>query len=123
MAAEGHDLAAGALCRRDFRAVDDQADVDVRNLDRRIALLESEIADPALSGSAQAFKDALRDKLDAAKVDRSRVLDKQHDDLNAIRDRCDRTRDGKQDEAAAAVTLNPFERISHERLSERSTAA
>jgi hypothetical protein len=67
-AAECHDLPTGALCRRDFRAVDDQADVDVRNIDRRIALLESEIADPALSGSAQAFKDALRDKLDAARL-------------------------------------------------------
>ena len=98
------DLPAGALCRRDFRAVDDQADVDVRDLNRRIELLESEITDPGLSGSEQSFKDGLRDKLEAAKVHRSEVLDKQHDDLNSIRARCDRMRDGKQRENAAKAS-------------------
>ena len=95
-AAGGSELPVGTLCRQQFLAVDDQADADLRNLNRLIALLESEIADPALSPGAPGFKDGLRDKLEAAKLRRSEVFDKQHDDLNSIRARCDRLRDAKR---------------------------
>jgi hypothetical protein len=82
------ELSVAAQCRQDFRDVDDQADLDMQEANRLIALLESEMADPALASSGQDFKDGLRDKIEAAKARRSRIFEKQHDDLNVIRARC-----------------------------------
>jgi|KBSMisStandDraft_5_1062788.scaffolds.fasta_scaffold557973_2 hypothetical protein len=79
-------------CRQEFAAVDDQADKDLQDLNRLVELLESEIADPALSSSGRDFTDGLHAKLEAAKLRRTEVFDKQHADLNAIRDRCYRAR-------------------------------
>jgi hypothetical protein len=75
-------------CRLEFAAVDDQADKDLRDINRLIELLESEIADPALSSSGRDFSANLQAKLEAAKLRRTEVFDKQHTDLNAIRERC-----------------------------------
>ena len=88
-AAAGSELSS-ASCRLDFAAVDNQADKDIADINRLIALLESEIEDPALASSGQDFTAGLRAKITAAKLHRSQVFDKQHDDLNVIRDRCDR---------------------------------
>jgi hypothetical protein len=85
------ELPPGAKCRQEIRAVDDQADGDVRDVNRLIALLEDEVGDSAIASGGQ--QDRLRARLDAAKLRRSSILDKQHADLNAIRARCDRLRD------------------------------
>jgi len=92
VATAGSEAPSGASCREEFAAVDDQADKDMQDINRLVSLLEAEIADPALSPSGPAFSDGLRVKLDAAKLRRSEIFDKQHHDLNAIRDRCDRLR-------------------------------
>ncbi|MET0230451.1 MAG: hypothetical protein ABW186_05910 [Rhodanobacteraceae bacterium] len=82
----------GTRCRQEFRAVDDQADVDMRDVNQLITLLEDEAGDDAIASGGQDSKDHLRARLAAAKTRRSDILDKQHDDLNVIRARCDRLR-------------------------------
>ena len=81
------DLPPGTQCREDIRAVDDQADIDMRDINKLIALLEDELGDRATASGEQ---DGLRARLVAAKTRRTDILDKQHDDLNVIRARCDR---------------------------------
>jgi hypothetical protein len=92
------ELPPGAKCRQEFRSVDDQADTDVRDVDRLIDLLEGEMGDSAIASGGQEFQDHLRARLETAKARRSDILDKQHDDLNVIRARCDRLRDEQQRE-------------------------
>jgi hypothetical protein len=104
IAAQDSDRPPGTNCREEFRAVDDQADVDMREINQLIALLADEAGDRAIvSGGADA-RDHLRDRLAAARTRRSDILDKQHLDLNAIRDRCGRLpheplREGEPDHA------------------------
>jgi hypothetical protein len=88
--ASANDLPPGTICRQEIRAIDDQADVDMRDVNRLIALLEDELGDRAIASGGQ--QDRLRARLDAAKLRRVAILDKQHDDLNTIRARCDRMR-------------------------------
>lgn len=83
----GSERSFNERCRLEFAAVDDQADKDLRDINRLIELLESEIADPALTSSGD-FSAGLQAKLEAAKLRRTEVFDKQHTDLNAIRERC-----------------------------------
>lgn len=85
--------AQGEVCRRDIRNLDDQAERDMREVNRLIALLDSEIVDPSLLPLGRAFQESLRVKLESAKLHRNEVLDKHHADLNAVRARCDRVRD------------------------------
>ena len=80
-----------ASCSEAFRSVDDQADMDIRDADRLIALLEDEARDPAISSGDDALQNRLRERLKEAVRQRESILDKQHDDLNAIRARCDRS--------------------------------
>ena len=87
-ATAGSERSFSERCRLEFAAVDDQADKDLRDINRLIELLESEIADPALSSSGRDFSAGLQAKLEAAKLRRTEVFDKQHTDLNAIRERC-----------------------------------
>jgi hypothetical protein len=94
----GSDLPQGAKCRQEIRAVDDQADVDIQAIDRLIILLEGEVGDRAMPSGGPL--DRLRERLDAAKLQRTSLLDKQHDDLNVIRARCDRLRDDVHGAAA-----------------------
>ena len=89
-------LPPGAKCRQEIRSVDDRADADVRDVNRLIALLEDEVGDTAIGSGGQDLQNGLRAKLDAAKKRRSEILDKQHEDLNAIRARCDRLQDERQ---------------------------
>jgi hypothetical protein len=84
--------AKGDVCRREFRALDDQADIDMRDVNDLIARLEAEMIDPSLQPLGNDFREGLRVKLDSAKVRRGNVLDKHHTDLNAVRARCDRVR-------------------------------
>jgi len=86
--AAGSEPSFSERCRQEFAAVDDQADKDMRDINRLVDLLESEIADPALSSSGRDFSDGLHAKLEAAKLRRAQVFEKQHADLNAIRERC-----------------------------------
>ena len=86
------ELSPGATCREQIRSIDDQADTDVRDVNRLIALLENEVGDSAIASGGPDVLDRLHVKLDAAKTRRSEIIDKQHDDLNAIRARCDRSR-------------------------------
>ena len=85
-----------ARCRQEIRAIDDQADVDMRDIDQLIDRLEDEVGDHAIASSGQDVQDGLRARLDAAKLRRSGILDKQHDDLNVVRARCDRVPDTKR---------------------------
>jgi hypothetical protein len=87
------DPPSSAKCRQEIRAIDDQTDIDVRDINRLIALLEDEVNDRAIASGGQDLQDRLRARLGAAKLHRSSILDKQHNDLNAIRARCDRLRD------------------------------
>ena len=82
-------------CRQEIRAIDDQADIDMRDIDQLIDRLEDEVGDRAIASSGQDVQDRLRARLDAAKLRRSGILDKQHDDLNVVRARCDRLPDKK----------------------------
>jgi hypothetical protein len=84
---------SSATCRQEIRSIDDQTDSDVRDINRLIALLEDEAGDRAIASGGQDAQDRLRTRLEAAKLHRSSILDKQHDDLNAVRARCDRLRD------------------------------
>jgi hypothetical protein len=92
------ELPHGAKCRQEIRAVDDQADVDIQAIGRLITLLEEEVDDRAIASGGQL--DRLRERLDAAKLQRTGLLDKQHDDLNMIRARCDRLREDAKRTAA-----------------------
>ncbi len=83
------DPVSDTKCRQDIRAVNDQADVDIRDNDRLIALLENEIGDRAIASGEQSMQDRLRARLADARTHRSDILDKQRDDLSALRDRCD----------------------------------
>lgn len=94
--AAADELPLGAGCQRDFAAVDDQADEHMRQINRVIASLESEMEDPAMSPSAGDSKDLILSKIKDAKLRRSEVFAKQHDDLNAIRERCGRLRGEKK---------------------------
>jgi len=94
------ELPPGARCRQDIRLVDDQADTQIQELNRLIVLLENEVGDRAIA--AGGLQDHLQQRLAAAKTRRSDLLDKQHDDLNVIRARCDRLRDEKQREGATS---------------------
>lgn len=102
IAAPQSELAPGTRCREEFRAVDDQADVDMRDINQLIALLEDEAGDHASASGGQETQDHLRAKLSAARTRRSDILDKQHVDLNAIRARCDRLRHEQRGESASA---------------------
>ena len=86
----------GAKCRQEIRWVDDQTDKDVRDVDQLIALLKGEIGDDAVASGGQDLQNYLQARLEAAKLRRSGILDKQHSDLNAIRARCDRLKDEQQ---------------------------
>jgi hypothetical protein len=101
------DPAPKAGCWQEIRSVDDRADVDVREINRLIILLEDEIRSRSIASAGQ--ESELRAKLEAAKLRRSGILDKQHDDLNAIRAWCDRSRDERQ-RAADADALPRVER-------------
>ena len=70
-----------------------------------IATLEGEIGKRAKSSGEEDVRahDQLRVRLEAAKLRRSSILDKQHDDLNAVRARCDRLRDGQQGVTATLI--------------------
>jgi len=93
---------AGARCRQEIRSVDDQADADIRDVNQLIVLLENELGDRAIASGAQNLRDHVDARLTAAKSRRSDLIDKQHDDLNVIRARCDRLRDEKQREGATS---------------------
>jgi hypothetical protein len=101
------ELPPGARCRQDIRAIDDQADVDMRDANKLIALLEDELDDRAIASSGQGMQDRLRARLAAAKTRRTDIFDKQHDDLNVVRARCDRLSEqerasGSHDPASSA---------------------
>jgi hypothetical protein len=83
-------------CRQEIRAIDDQADIDMRDIDQLIDRLQDEVGDRAIASSGQDVQDGLRARLDAAKLRRSGIFDKQHDDLNVVRARCDRLPDKKR---------------------------
>lgn len=93
------DHASGKRCWQDIRAIDDQADTDVRDVDKLITLLEDEVGDRAIASGDPGLQERLHAKIAAAKTRRADILDKQHDDLNEIRARCDRLRD-EQERAA-----------------------
>jgi hypothetical protein len=99
-AGQDSDSPPGTKCRQEFRAVDDQTDVDMRDVNQLIALLEDEVADPATASGAEDTQDHLRARISAARTRRSDILDKQHDDLNEIRARCDRMRHEQRRESA-----------------------
>ena len=90
--ASASDESTSTRCRQEFSAIDDQADLEIRDLNRLIMLLESEVEDPGLAASSEGFRMDLRNKLEATKQRRAEVFDKQHDDLNAIRAKCSRSR-------------------------------
>ena len=96
-------LPVGARCRMEFAQADDAADKDMREVNRLIALLENEIADPGVVLN----KDSLREKLVAAKLRRTQVLAKQHDDFNAIRDRCNKLRQEERNTVAPPDRRSP----------------
>lgn len=83
-------------CGQDFRSIDDQADRDVRDVDQLIGLLMSELGDTAIASGDPSLQNRVRGRLEAAKMRRADILDKQHNDLNAIRARCDELRDAAQ---------------------------
>ena len=82
----------GMTCSQEFRSVDDQADIDIREVDQLIGLLESELGDTAIASGDAGLKNHLHARLEAARTRRADLLKKQHNDLNAIRARCDRLR-------------------------------
>ena len=87
------DALSGATCSLLFRAIDDQADRDVRGANQRIWQIRRQIEIAAI-GTPHTI--ALGAELVAAQAERTDILEKQHLALNTARRRCDILRDAER---------------------------
>jgi len=83
-------------CAHRVRAIDDQADLDVRDANQQIARLRRLIASTAESGGDAARDTQIRTELAAAEARRADTLRDQHSDLNDVRRQCDVLRDAER---------------------------
>jgi hypothetical protein len=60
------DAAPGPRCWQAIHSIDEQADIDVREIQRMIALLEEELGDQATASGGTASQDQLRTRIETA---------------------------------------------------------
>jgi hypothetical protein len=93
------DFPNGDSCAQRIRAVDDQADQDVRVANEDIARLRLELV---ASSTANTGDPVLEAKLAAARSSKKETLQDQHSVLNGIRAQCDLLRAAERQAARSA---------------------
>ena len=91
-AASKTDFSSTDSCAERIRVIDDQADLDVREVNQEIARLRAEMASPADSAKSPSREAKMRTELAAAHERREATLRDQHSSLNDVRAQCEMSR-------------------------------
>lgn len=91
-AASNADSSSTDSCAERIRAIDDQADLDVREVNQEIARLRAEMATPADTAKSARREAEVRTELAAAQERREATLRDQHSVLNDVRAQCEMLR-------------------------------
>ena len=105
-AATQPDFANGDSCAQRIRLIDDQADQDVREVNREIARLRLELVAPPTSTTNASSKAMIQTELAAAQVRKKDTLRDHHSDLNDVRAQCDIQRAAARTRNASNSTID-----------------
>lgn len=91
-AASKTDFSSADSCAERIRVIDDQADLDVREVNQEIARLRAEMATPSDTAKSPNREAEMRIELAAAQERREVTLRDQHSVLNDVRAHCEMLR-------------------------------
>jgi len=86
------DFSSTESCAERIRVIDDQADLDVREVNQEIARLRAEMATPADTAKSPSREAEMRTELAAAQERKEATLRDQHSVLNDVRAQCEMLR-------------------------------